>query len=586
MLSTATDNEKLHVDPIENLLRNIPSVIERLNEANRNSEPNFVRLGSALQVFYNGAEEVAKISMKAGKSLDLESDACAVVDIRSLVTQAIDRLREASSGVFHSRDNVGSLISLLKTLDLGITNIKEIAWRLGIFGINISIQSTRSEHANKMFGDYSMEIKGFSKDISDRAELLTENIDDVRGILSSIGSDLDSGAQKLENMLGKAVQDAEEATTEIERLFRISQERLADIEAGSKEISLKVAEAVVAIQFNDITRQRIEHVVEALQEIEKVEDSAEIHTLLRLQCTQISGVVKDIHEARTKLSRSFDGLKTDIDGLARGRSAAQGKTRSSDPFSRLKALLQAVSRMLKDGERLGLRLSNALDNAVESSNQVAGHIKKVSSISGMLSLQAINAIIMSRQLGDAGISLGILAKEVQELSKDSEGQVRQVVRSLEGLADIVGTIKSRSTHENQEFDSASDVDQVVGEIIQSYQVYRESSQRSYKKADALATRFDEAENELFFLSELENEFAAILREINRLATDIEPLAKQGAEGEQDHLRKHLDRYTMQSERDAHLKFEDRWDEGTEEATNIETFDEQDQDEDLGDFELF
>ncbi len=481
MLLSTSDNSTSLIEPLVDIRQHMQEVIDRLKEANANSEPNFVRLGSALQVFYNGAEEVAEISKKAGKSLDLESSDCAVVDIRSLVMKAIERLRNASSGVFQSRDNVGTLISLMKTLDLGISNIKEIAWRLGIFGINISIQSTRSDNADKMFGDYSLEIKGFSRDISDRAELLTENIDDVRAILRGIGSELDSGAQKLETMLSKAVFDAEEATTEIERLFHISQERLSDIEQRSKEISQKVAEAVVAIQFNDITRQRIEHVIEALQDIDNIESFSEINVLVRLQITQISGVLEDIHDARMKLSHSFDGLKKDIDSLAHGSEKSQGGQRTSNPFSRLRALLQAVSRMLKDGERLGLRLSNALDDAVESSNQVAGHIKKVRSISDMLSLQALNAIIMSRQLGDAGLSLGILAKEVQELSKDSEGQVFQVVQALEGLADMVSTIKSRSGSKEGDNENASDVDQVVDEIIQSYQIYRESSQRAFKK---------------------------------------------------------------------------------------------------------
>ncbi len=103
----------------------------------------------------------------------------------------------------------------------------------------------------------------------------------------------------------------------------------------------------------------------------------------------------------------------------------------------------------------------------------------------------------------------------------------------------------------------------------------------------MGARFDEAEDELVFLSELENAFASILSELNQLAERIEPLMSDDPTEHSQHLQNHLDRYTMQSERDVHEQFKKTKDESQDssEETDIELFDDQD-DEDLGDFELF
>lgn len=158
----------------------------------------------------------------------------------------------------------GVAASLSKINDIA-EHINKIGHTTDILAINAAIEANGAGISGAGFKVIATEIKGLAKDSN---EAITE--------ITDLISDLTENVATMQLEMEKVRTDARKINTSTDRLFGETTESLKslldetalkvnEISSDAAGLSKDIGRAVVSIQFQDITRQRIEHVIEPLQ---------------------------------------------------------------------------------------------------------------------------------------------------------------------------------------------------------------------------------------------------------------------------------------------------------------------------------
>ncbi|MFW6243728.1 MAG: hypothetical protein ACOC15_01165 [Desulfovibrionales bacterium] len=231
----------------------------------RDKEDTFLDLG---QKVYEVNAQAREFCSEAGKLTDLSSGRLieSVLDeIRSSFVQMQRICKE--SGFEDGMDYLRRTLESVHALERLMAEFRQVVRNLRMMGVSTRIESARMDEGSRGFETIAEEleqlaqnvvthtyrIQGETKALSGRVARAQEGLGQILslqkqcadGFFSSISRDIG----RLEAMEVKAAATASELAGRME------------------EIGSSVGEMVSSIQFHDITRQRVEHVEEALQEV-------------------------------------------------------------------------------------------------------------------------------------------------------------------------------------------------------------------------------------------------------------------------------------------------------------------------------
>ncbi|MBN1907800.1 MAG: hypothetical protein JW927_22180 [Deltaproteobacteria bacterium] len=560
---------------INNTLVTTQNIIALLEEISVENEPTFIKLGENLQKIYSDAKGLTELTREIAMLLDGSSKDNILGNIGTFTRISLSRLNTCREDVINILPKVETYSTNLKRLNDMIPVIKNIAKKLNIVALHIAIETSRNRESEEMFSFFVQEIRKLADRVNAISVKIREEAENEKSKQISDSNSFTEKKDRINTLADHAHHSVEENISEIENLVTISLNAMRNAETRSKKLYSLVGEIVVAIQFHDITRQQIEHVIQSLGEIEPLlkadknnetafsenqgNNLVKAYTLFTLQTEQITQVIKEINSSYKKIRQSFIEIDNVIQGLVNEMIDLCQNTEHSgsdiNPFQKLTTGLNNLDKIMSQGKEIAEMIDSNLKQSAETAQHMAGQLNQMNDISSDLHIKAINALIMSKRLGSNGKTLSVLAEDVTEVSLESNEFVLDVVEILKAIEDLSSNLSGVSIQEEAGNDNSSieaNPSSGIDMIADVYADYLAKSKLSIERSKDLKNKIVLLESDINFFNKIEDSLTYQKDMIAQMMKSIRPfITEEGlANDELEHLR---NRYTMEIERGIHEK---------------------------------
>jgi len=516
----------------------VPRVIGDLEALNRDTEADFLSIGGNLMRFHS---EVAAISsdlaalaeMVSGEDADRASAALndALQRSAGLTAQSTQR-NIALESMQRDTSELSSVLAGLQSTGATFRTL----------GLLTRIEIARLGSAGADFGNLTDEVKGLAGDVQNRVSSVVQI---TAGLIASIEcalrqiAEIESGqALALPSLLDEA-------------LARLA--ALKELRSRSLELSLRLRERftsiadsfntlLMSIQAHDITRQQVEHVIEALR---NSSDSDErLHAVLALQTRQLETAASQFRDAVASIQQSLESIASNV-SEASGESRrlfTQGGDEGHSFFCDLERGGQAILKGLKQCGSAEEAARATMETLNETFGRIREPVKAIRLIENQMRHLAMNARIRALRLGEDGAALGTLADAMQQ--RAGEAGVR--CHTLEGLLDRLLQNTGRQDEDSAVSAAPPEIEAALEELLSS-------GERSQAKVFSIVYRSEELSGDLVAARERFSVGEKFAEVVQQARAALDGIRKESNAGDCD-LGDLTALYTMQSERDVHREF--------------------------------
>ncbi len=548
------------------------SVIAASLEAlSKKSEPDFMKIGMALQSTYADASNLSKQTLETVGLIGGESCDDLLTQVGVLVEESLEKVKNCQAAAAYNHDVAETHMNVVaehlnNSFNL-CTDLKDSAKYLRAVGLQMRIECSRTAQSEEMFSVVAQEIGTVAARFKDTAEKISE---DSRAVLESQGSAQARTSESMQRMFGLAddtEQTVQVSMQEIEQIMGLSLETLEQAGARSHRISQHVGEIVMSIQFHDNMRQRIEHISEALLDAEKrSKESNAVHAILELQKAQLKHIISEINTVHKQAVQAFQEIAEEVSNLAQSLSALQSEHLDSselregetqDPFESLKSGLNHLHLLMDQGFSLVDEMHKAAAQSSKAVTGLSSHTETVRELSVETHLTAINAMIKAKLLGDEGMALDRLVQEVNIVSDRSNLFVANVEKIQDSITASVTELQAQTQEDISVEETQTSLDGGLADITSRSTQFREKSLNAFTLANTLKRAISDVSSDLAFLPALASELTDYHRQLEDLGQAFRLNTDQKAEMTQEEINEIREMYTMQEERSIHEQFIDK-----------------------------
>jgi len=301
------------------------------------------------------------------------------------------------------------------------------------------VETARLGDAGAEFGNLTEEIDVLTASIElsgqcilDASVMLQQ---EMRPAMLKIAGLRDRELRQLPGLVSEVAKSLESLDARRRRAAEMSLHQASEY----KEVSAAIEDMITAIQFHDITRQQVEHVVTALEGL-RADGYIDSRALLQLQSSQLSNTAKTFESSVSRIQGNLASITRRVREMTQAGAALLGGSsdeqdsffrQMEDRFERILKVLSSCAQAESDTSSTTANLENATQhmwNSVRSIREIEVRISRI----------AINATIRAVQLGDAGNPLSVLAGVMQRLAVDStkiNDGMAQALDAATGAAD-------------------------------------------------------------------------------------------------------------------------------------------------------
>lgn len=550
---------------------NLTPAMKTIRNLAGDTEDHFLELGTRLQDFACRSSSISAASNELVGILAGSESASLSAGLGNLFFQMDDYLSRVNS---EAQKSCGILEQILKQLDLVIgplEGFRKMDKALRMLSISTKIESSRLGELGAGFITLAMDVEKLSQAVSEKsagimnqrialAQLINENLEMVHTTEAGQYAEGRSALAWLPVSVHLLLSSAS-----------VSRCRLMVASAIAEEITADIGTVVSSMQFHDITRQQLEHVIEALEKLQQHHCKAEGETAeacndmiveygdtCELQTAQARHAVEQLVKATVTIMDSLRDIASKQTQISLDlQQAILGNNENSDRslFKTIESEVQRVSAILNRCDQADKDLVTAMTKISQTISDIGGFVKDIEAVGSEIDLIALNAQIKAAHTGTQGAALGVLAEAIKRLSLDAVSQTEAVSTTLQGINQIT----AQMTDNNFLLESAEQqtVQQMEHEARHILSALSEVNRSLMAKLSGLAGHAESLADDIssttssFIVHESVSQQAeqavALLEQITREARSKVPASSEF----QNNLRHMEQRYTMDSERMIH-----------------------------------
>lgn len=403
-----------------------------LGELNAFVAEEFLALASILQSNAMQARQIAGESHKITNSEATLRSGQSIAVLQQILSDAAG----VTGMVDTSTAKMFEILSQVNALTSPLRRLAKIPPMLELISVFSRIEGGRIGDASVDVSDLSHNIDALAAEVRSRVDGMLEDADVLSHVLQESVRELNRFGQQERGGAAELIAHTQTVLLPALARYEASQAAKNDIDRQYVDFQNATSKVVMSLQSEDLARQRVEHIQEAIRRVasaldrgDSLESCAGILTLQRAQ-------LADTRDLLTNAGRSIQSA-LELLGPAIGELA-----------SRTSSLVQQAS---DEGQSFSVLLQDGLDSVAEVFQQCSSSVKAVvSMVDGVLlpvkgmtgsastieriessvRLISLNATVKSVQLGGAGAAMGVLASELHTVVEQSGNDTKQVLDGL------------------------------------------------------------------------------------------------------------------------------------------------------------
>jgi methyl-accepting chemotaxis protein len=426
-----------------------------LTQLTLGTEGDFLAIGEKLRDFYSQTKEVSNLSA----SITEKMVGAEVTEAMEELQGTFDRIGRLDGESGRGRDALTSILERFSEVRSHLQGFEKTVRNLHVLCNFIKIESARSGRKDTGFETLSDDVKKLAENIESQSALL---LDQSAVLTSLINQNLEKFRRFEDHQHQQASHILNDAVTNLAAIREKhghSSLALKTLSTRWDELSRNIAEVVSSMQFHDITRQQIEHVRDALNELTGqhrapgagesgkkrksiggmdegraalVADTCELQAAqLRNARDELVSAVRTIIENTRNIVRNVEEMTEEMKRLV-GVSGSGGSSFFAGLEGGLTSLISAVS----DYVSVNRELSAALHRVTGTVEQMSSFVNEIEKIGLKMKMVALNAAVHAARIGEEGLGLGVLADALHPLSVETSLQIGAIAGDLNTIISI------------------------------------------------------------------------------------------------------------------------------------------------------
>ena len=546
--------------------------ISTLRDMAGTTEDEFLQIGSQLQGFYLRSAELTSMANRLVETVSGERVESLIDRLRQMIAGMETYLTNARGQSDDSSQTLEQILDLLNQVSQPLEGFQKMYKTLRMLSISTKIESSRLGDQGIAFLTLAMDVEKLSHQVNEKSSNILNQRQMLASMISEslqvVRSTKSTQAANVSGILTSTANSLEELVSVNERCTRFG----GLVASISGEVTGNISEVVSSMQSHDITRQQVEHIVEALERLaadlqaagDAGLDAARQRSLIieagdvcELQAAQLRHASSALYSAVCSIMDNLRDVARQQMEMATETQTVTGVADSTGNsfVDDMSQGLSAVTAVLGICAKEDQEMSNTMKKVAGTIGEIAGFVSDIEEIGSEIDLIALNSQIKAAHTGREGASLGVLAEAIKRLSLDAVIQTAAVSQTLSRVKEVTEHLfKDKDEDNDQLLFQVTAMENELTEILSTlggintdlFTLLAELNQRVRSLTDDVERTTGGIDVHLL-TTRMAEEVITVLEKIVVHARELEPASTEFKEN----LRHMEERYTMESERHIH-----------------------------------
>lgn len=422
------------------LLGRVIGTLERLPAM---TEEKFLLVGARLREISAGLKTITENAAEAGRIMSGEEVLRVIGELETLFAEMEDYFLAANLTAEQAGGALAAILQELNQMHRLMVGFKDQVSSLRMLKMLTNIQSA-SLAGRGGFSNVAVDIGNLSQNVQARSAAIIAKITGLRSDLAKAVGMVGAFAGRQQH-LGKMVISA--MRKDIATLAAMNTNcsgGTGDVSREAGAILREVNNLVVSLQFQDITRQQMEHSRDALEVVRAqfhgassgggtdIGDGARICALQSAQLThsaaELQAAVRDIAESLRSIAVRAGASAASVHGLF-VLADEVGQASIGDIERELASISDAFAENLVTNRNL----TATMLSVTAAMEEITTFAEDINYMGAEIRLIALNAIIKAAQAGRDGAAFSVIAETVKRQSVELCTQAGAVVTNIEAI---------------------------------------------------------------------------------------------------------------------------------------------------------
>lgn len=247
-----------------------PVLIKQLETVIQDTENAVLEIGEGFMEIVSRARGQASRSANTFNEFSGsggENGATLIEQSKTALSSVIGNLRSVSDVAGHTLVNMRNATDTMENIRQVISEIEYIADQTNLLALNASIEAARAGDHGRGFAVVADEVRKLSGRSTTAAAQIGKLIKTVESDLQGIYEETAGNVSQTEQLSRDSELIINETMDKLNESMKHAKEELDGLSAETDSLARDISSIVISMQFQDITRQKIEHVIEPLRNI-------------------------------------------------------------------------------------------------------------------------------------------------------------------------------------------------------------------------------------------------------------------------------------------------------------------------------